>query len=105
VKLTVKAADPTLFSRDKHSEAVFSLECGEEGVNDVRLVQIKDSKYQEQFVLRSLGNGEYGIRFLGDSIPVKLVGKPLTLTLNVWLQGNESPKPNTTVTLKLNIVK
>ena len=103
VKLTADMESPVLFSKDKHSRVEFTVESKDPLVNDVAFIDIKDSKYRNLFTIHEYGDGTYAISFADDTISKKQVGKTISLALNVWLEGNEGNKPNTTLTLKLTI--
>ena len=104
-KLTVKEGSVDLFAKDKNDRAIFHLTSKDADLNTAERVQIKDAKYQDLFEIYTYGNGEFAIGFKNGKVSSKLTGKTTTVTLNVWVEGNQTEKVNTTVKLKLNIVK
>jgi hypothetical protein len=103
----VKASGtPTLYIKDKSSRSVFALANSDETLNAITNVQIKDAKYAAMFELYNYGSGQYAIGFKGD--PNETGAAKLTsasITLNVWHDGNETAKPDSTVTVKVTLVK
>ena len=101
-KLKLENTEVHLFTRDRNSRDTFRILNTDPSLNDIASVSIKDAKYQDAFVIHSYGDGEYAIGFRDGMVPE--TGKSVTLTLNVWLEGNETAKPNTTVKLKLVLI-
>ena len=93
----------TLFTRDKNSRVSIRFTPNDAQLNEAVRVEMKDSKYQDIFEIYDYGNGTFAIGFREGAIP-DLPAKPIDLKLNVFLEGNTSAKPNTTVSLKLSIV-
>lgn len=108
-KLAVKSGDTTLFAKDKNDRVVFRFESKDAALNEVVKVEIKDAKYKNIFEILDYGNGEFAVAYkdsvVSDSLTGKKATKTVTLKLNVCLDGNESAKANTTVKLKLTVVK
>lgn len=104
-KLTAAAEEATLFGKDKHDRLDFSLTSWDETLNEAGLVTVKDAKYKDVFEIYDYGNGRFAIGFKDGKVDTKFLGKTVTLTLNVILDGNESGKINTTVKLKLTVIK
>ena len=104
-KFTVKPNSVDLFAKDKNDRAEFRLEAVDPALNGVSRVKIKDAKYRGLFEIYSYGDGEFAIGFKNGKVEKKLEGKTVTITLNVRLEGNQTAKVNTTVKLKVNIVK
>ena len=84
-------------------EVVFTAK--DETLNQVKSIAIKDSKYKDLFEIHKYGNGEFAIGFAADKEDKSIEGKTITLNVNVFLEGNVTEKVNTTVKLKLTIVK
>ena len=103
-KLTVKTSGTTLFGKDKHDRALVWFEAKDAALNGVAHVTIKDTKYQDKFEILDCGNGQFAIVF-SNGVPETLIGKTVTLNLNVFLEGNPTAKANTTAKVKLTIVK
>ena len=103
-KLTVKTSNTTLFAKDKNDRALVWFETKDAALNDVSRVEIKDSKYKDKFEILDYGNGEFAIGFK-DGVHESLMGKTVTLNLNVFIEGNEAAKANATAKVKLTIVK
>ena len=103
-KLTVMTSDTTLFANDKNDRALVWFEAKDAALNDVSRVEIKDAKYQDKFEVIDYENGQFAIAFK-DGVPENLIGKTVTLNLNVFIEGNETAKANTTAKVKLTIVK
>ena len=104
-KLTVKTSNTTLFAKDGNDRALVRFVAKDTTLNQVTQVRIKDSKYQDKFEIIACGNGEFAIAFRDGKVHRSLVGKTVTLTLNVFLEGNQTSKANTTAKVKLTIVK
>ncbi len=108
-KLTLKANDTMLFAQDKHDRVTFRFESTDKALNEVVRLEIKDAKYKDMFEVYDYGNGQFAIGFKDSNVSEKLIGKKaslaVTLNLNVFVEGNETAKPNTTAKIKLTIVK
>ena len=104
-KLTVGTKDATLFGKDRNDRIDFTLVSKDETLNTAKSVTIKDAKYRDAFEVYDYGSGQFAIGFKDGQVDSKLLGKTVTLTLNVTLDGNESGKINTTVKLKLTVIK
>ena len=68
-------------------------------------VTIKDTKYQDKLEVLEYGNGEFALCFKNGKVEESLTGKTVTVTLNLFLDGNETEKANTTAKLKLTVQK
>lgn len=101
-KLTAQA-EGTLFSQDKNSRMNLRFTSTDAALNGVARVEIKDAKYTDVFEVFDYGNGQFAIGFKDGMVPAKLTS--VNLSLNVWLEGNETTKANTTLKLKVTIVK
>ena len=101
-KLSLAAEDTTLFANDKNDRAQFRLTTTDKNLKDVARVEIKDARYADILEVIDYGNGLYAIGFKADPA---LVGKTVTLNLNVFLEGNDSAKANATAKIKLTIVR
>ena len=104
-KLTVVAKNATLFSKDKHDRALFWFETTDATLNSVARVEFKDAKQAAMFELIDHGDGTYAIGFKDGKVDTKLVGKSVTVNLNVFIEGNETTKANAAVAVKLTIAK
>ena len=103
-KLTVKTSGTTLFGKDRNDRALVWFEAKNAALNEVSKVEIKDAKYQDKFEVIDYGNGQFAIGFRGG-VPESLIGKTVTLNLNIFIEGNQTEKANTTAKVKLTIVK
>lgn len=105
-KLTLTADNSVLFSRDIHSRVNFVLTAMDTQLNDISEVSIKSdkNKYDEKLEIHSYGNGEFAIGFKGETVHSSLIGKTVTVTVNIFLDGNETEKANTTAKLKVTIL-
>lgn len=103
-KLTLKAKDTILFAKDAHDRVKFRIDSADATVNGVAKVEIKDTKYKGSFEIFDHGNGEFAIGFKDGNVDKSLIGKTVTVNLNVLLEGNEAAKVNTTVKFKINIL-
>lgn len=104
-KLTVRTSDTTLFAKDGNDRALVWFETKDAALNAVADIAVKDAKYQNLFEEISYGNGVFAIGFAGKNADESLVGKTVTVTLNVFMKGNETQKANTTAKVKLTVVK
>ena len=106
-KLTLAADSNILFSRDSRSRVNFSLTAKDVQQNDISEVSIKTdkNKYNEKLEIISYGNGEFALGFANNTVDERLKGKTVTVTLNIFLKGNEIQKANTTAKLKVTILK
>ena len=69
------------------------------GVTKVTL----DPKLASQYELIDYENGRYAIGFKDGAVPAKLTSA--NISLNVWLEGNETAKANASVKVKLSIIR
>ena len=104
-KLNLVAEDTTLFAKDKNDRAAFRITSSDDALNGVAAVEIKDAKYRELFDVIDYGNGNFAVGFREGKADESIIGKSVTLNLNVFLEGNQSAKANATVKIKLTIVK
>ena len=104
-KLTMTASDTTLFAKDKNDRVGLSFSAKDKTLNQVARVEIKDNKYKNVFEIFDYGNGEFAIGFKDGIVDSCIQGKTITLNLNVFLEGNETSTANTTMKLKLTVVK
>ena len=102
---------PTLYLKDKNSRGKFTLTSEDLTLNAIKDiedggVEIKDQKYRDMFELYDYGNGQYAIGFKDNKVSeaaAKL--KSASIPLNIRHTGNNTAKPDSTVTLKVTIVK
>jgi hypothetical protein len=92
----------TLFAEDRNSRVTLTFSSSDEALKDVARIEIKDAKNAELFEIFDYGNGRFAIGFKNGQ-PVRSA-KPITLTLNIFLEGNTTAKPNATGKLKISIV-
>ena len=111
-KLTAKSSGTTMFAKDRNDRAIVWFEAADASLNDVSSVKIKDAKYKDVFEIIDYRDGSFAIDFkdgkLHESIAKQLEKKSsvsITLSLDVFMEGNESAKANTTQKVKLTIVK
>ena len=104
-KLTLTILNGTMFAKDNQSRGEFAISAADAALNDIAKVEIKDAKYAGLFELFDYEDGTYGIGYKDNVVPASLVGKTVTLNLNAFMNGNETAKANTTLKLKLTILK
>ena len=104
-KLTVKSSGTTLFAKDGNDRALVWFEAKDEALKGVAKVEIKAAKQRNLFEIIDYGNGEFAIGFKDGNVDESLIGKSVTVTLNVFVEGNQTAKANTTAKVKLTIVK
>ena len=111
-KLVIKSSDTTLFAKDRNDRALVWFEAADLTLNDVKKIEIKDTKYKDAFEIIDYQDGTFAIGFKDGKLHKeveKLIAKKasatITLNLNVFIDGNESTKINTTQKVKLTIVK
>ena len=104
-KLTLKSSGTTLFARDGKDRALVWFEAKDAALKGVAKVEIKDAKQRALFEIVDYGNGEFAIAFKDGKVDESLIGKSVTVTLNVFVEGNQTAKANTTAKVKLTIVK
>lgn len=64
-------------------------------------MEVKKDKNPETFSAQALGGGKFAIGFVEGAMPP---AKPAKITLEIYLKGNHTDKPNATVPLTVNIV-
>ena len=98
---------PTLYLKDWHSQGKFTLTNTDLTLNGIADVKIKDPKYENMFELYKYGNGkQFAIGFNGNPIETGASRlKTASITLSIWHTGNNTAKPDSTVTLKVTLVK
>ena len=104
-KLTVKTEDTTLFAKDKNDRALVWFEAADTTLNDITKVAFKNAKQAAMFELIDYGDGTYAIGFKDGKVDKSLIGKTVTVALNVFIEGNQTAKANAAVNVKLTIVK
>ena len=104
-KVTLKNGSNILFAKDKNSRVTFTLTAKDAALNDIATVVSKDERFQ----VYDYGNGQYAIGFADGVVDSSLIGKKssksVTVTLNIFLDGNETEKVNTTAKIKVNVLK
>lgn len=106
-KLTLTADGNILFANDKNSRVDFTLTAKDASLNEIQEVSIKADRkgYDQMLEVIPYGNGEFAIGFKDETVDRSLIGKTVTVTLNVKLTGNETAKVNATAKLRLTILK
>ena len=104
-KLTVKSEGTTLFAKDKNDRVEFSLATADAALNGITRVEFKNAKQAALLELIDYGNGTYAIGFKDGVVDKSLIGKSVTVPLNIFLEGNQTAKANATVNVKLTVVK
>ena len=96
-KITQSTKTLTLLKRDKYSSAVFTLTPTDPAlkITSVRITNDKLGLYQ----LTELGTGQYAISYSGRMLAAPKKGT--TLKLAVTLAGNNTNKPNATISLAI----
>ncbi|MGM9660342.1 MAG: leucine-rich repeat domain-containing protein, partial [Faecousia sp.] len=89
-----------LYKSDRFSRSAFRITVTDQTVNSIERVEIKDTKLAALYKIYDYGNGEFAIGFQNNTVGTV---KSVSITLNVFFEGNGSVKPNTTATLKLSI--
>ena len=104
-RLTV-SGKPALYLKDVNSRGDFRITSADLTLNGIAKAEIKDAKNAAMFELYEYGGGRFAIGFKDGVIATsaaKLRG--VSIPINIWLDGNETAKPNTTVTVRINIAK
>ena len=97
---------PTLYLKDKNSRGKFTLTSTDLTLNGIAKAEIKDQKYKDMFELYNYGNGQFAIGFKDNKVSAAAAKlKSATVTLNVWHTGNNTAKPDSTVSVKVTLVK
>lgn len=116
ISSTLIASNLTLSLKDCHDRACFTLKPKEEGerllryeyddVHEYGGVAIASSVYANMFDLVDEGGGNFSIRWKDGKLPLVApkAGKTISLKLNIYVAGNYTGKPNTSVTVKIKIV-
>ena len=99
--LTDESGEPTALARrlsKRYTEIMF------DEYQDVS--QVQDAKNAAMFELYEYGGGRFAIGFKDGVIaPSAAKLRSVSIPINIWLNGNETAKPNTTVTVRINIAK
>ena len=103
-KLTLTVKDTVLFAKDSKDRAEFRIDSTDTALNGIAKIELKDTKQKNLFELFDYGNGTYAIGFKDGKVDKSLIGKTVTVNLNVFLNGNETAKVNTTVKVKLTVI-
>ena len=104
-KLTLSTADRTMFAKDRNDRLAFTMTKKDAALNDIREITVKDARYADKLEVIGYGNGEFAVVFKDGKVDPGLVGKTVTVNLNIFLEGNETTKVNTTAKLKITVVK
>ena len=104
-RLTV-SGKPALYLKDVNSRGDFRITSADLTLNGIAKAEIKDAKNAAMFELYEYGGGRFAIGFKDGVIaPSAAKLRSVSIPINIWLDGNETAKPNTTVTVKINIAK
>jgi hypothetical protein len=99
----------TLFAKDKNDLVVFWFDINDSTQNELVKVQIKESSYRDMFDLLECGDGIYALAFkdgqVHNSLITEKARKSVSLTLSLYLEGNQTSTANKTFTLKVTVVK
>ena len=98
-KLTLSCEDPVLFAGDKQDRVNITVLAKDPSLNGISRIEIKEKKYQGTLQLHSYPDGTFALSAPG------LTAKTATVTLNIFLKGNETTKPNASLKLKLTLRK
>lgn len=102
-KITSDVKEVSLFARDRYCTADINLGTADTALSHIAKVEL-DSKSLAMFDLKDMGNGQYVIGYAGDVIPDGFKpGISKTVKLNVFLYGNTTAKPNSSVSVKVLI--
>ncbi len=108
-KVTVKSSSTVLFAKDKNSRVNFCIATQDSGLNGVARVEIKDAKYRQLFEIFDYGNGQFAVGFRNGIVDSSLIPKTgtksISLSLQVYLEGNTGTKSNAAVTLKFGVTQ
>ena len=104
-RLTV-SGKPALYLKDVNSRGDFRITSADLTLNGIAKAEIKDAKNAAMFELYEYGGGRFAIGFKDGVIaPSAAKLRSVSIPINIWLDGNETAKPNTTVTVRINIAK
>ena len=118
-KLTVKSSSTTMFAKDRNDRALVWFEMTDTTLNEVSSITFKNANHAKMFEIIPYGDGMFAIGFKDGKVDKSLIatgkatGKTVTVSLNVIVDGNattdptisKTPKVNTTVNVKLTIMK
>ena len=107
VKLTQSTKTVTLLKTDRYSRGMLKLGTADAGLAEINwdrtaasFVSPKDKAGNPFFELKYLGGGEYAIGYAGSVIRTT---KNATVKLPVYLVGNNSAKPNATLSVSVRL--
>lgn len=104
-KLTVKTSDTILFAKDKYDRAQILFEAKDTSLNNVARITFMKAAQADQFEIIEYGDNQFAIGFKNANVDKNLVGKSVTVALNVFIEGNQTAKANATANVKLTIIK
>ena len=110
-KLTTVTTDTTLFAKDKNDRALVWFEAADATLNEVSSITFKNAKQAQMFEIIDYGGGLFAIGFKDGVVDKSLLAsgkttsKTVTVSLNVFINGNETSKTNATANVKLTVVK
>ena len=111
-KVTAKADNATMFAKDVNDRVVVTFTAADVKLNGIEKVEIKTAAQAAMFELIDNGDGTYSIAFKDGVIPASIAKQlkkkasyAVTLTLNIFIEGNLTAKANTTASVKLTIKK
>ena len=104
-RLTV-SGKPALYLKDVNSRGDFRITSADLTLNGIAKAEIKDAKNAAMFELYEYSGGRFAIGFKDGVIaPSAAKLRSVSIPINIWIDGNETAKPNTTVTVRINIAK
>lgn len=98
VKVAQSTKEVTLLKSDRYDSASFRLLPADNALSAIDHVE-QDSTSAAQYTVVDLGNGDFAITFR-DFRPAS---KAATVKLNVYLVGNQTSKPNASVSVKVTL--
>ena len=99
-RLGISSKSVTLLKTDRYSRGNLLLSVMDPSLAGIARVELDSkSKNSSLFSLLDLGGGRYAIGYAGGLITTS---KAQTVKLQVYLIGNETAKPNTTLSVKVN---
>ena len=104
-RVTMTAVGTTLFAKDRNDRVEVTFTPKDETLNQVKRIEIRESRYRSVFEIIEYGNGEFAIGFKDGIVNNGIRGKTITMNLNLYLEGNETGKVNTTAKLTLKVLK
>jgi len=101
IKLTPSTKSVNLYKNDRFSEQEVTLQISDTTINPIREIAILGEEHPF-FEIERTDYDKFTVGFLGDEIDPTV--KNGTLKVGVWLIGNETEKPNATVSVSVKVV-